>query len=581
MIKSIRCDQSSFRTVRLKGGMNIILADRTHEETRQDSRNGLGKSSLIEVIHFCLGSDFNRSGLTSPALHGWTFSLDLEIGERLISISRNTEFPREVLIRGDMATWQEIEPELNRDDSQLTVEELNSFLGERLFGISPSTSAKYQPRFRNIISYFIRRISESYLSPFEHHKRQRVVDTQMSNAFLLGLGYNYAFDFQSLKDQEKELSQLKKLSVTGSLGRILGSMGELQALLVRLEKKAHEQLTRLQDFRVHEDYNEIAQKSDQLTTQIQEAAKDKSVNQRLLNLYTQNLNTEHPRTSSEADVVEMYQSIGIEVPEMVVNELDRIKEFHHTVIENRRSFLQEEIANIELLIRELDNTLKQKIEERASLMTILNSHGALEEYNEIHKLHRDTMTKLNETKRKIELLEQIESGRSALRVQRENLLLRSRRHMAEQQASRNRAIELFNTNSQALYQAPGNLVIDIDERGYRFSVDIERSSSHGVENMKIFCYDLMLAQLWSERQPKFGCLIHDSTIFDGVDERQVAAAIEMIARDSEQWGFQYVCMMNSDSLPERDLSAGFSIDEFVRLRLNDQDISGCLFGVRF
>ena len=140
----------------------------------------------------------------------------------------------------------------------------------------------------------------------------------------------------------------------------------------------------------------------------------------------------------------MYQSIDIEVPEMAVNQLDRVQEFRHTVIENWRSFLQEEIARIKLSIVELDNTLKQTIEERASLVRILSSHGALEEYNQIHNLHGDTMTKLNETKRKIELLDQIESGRSALRVQRENLLLRSRRHMAEPQASRNQAIELFN-----------------------------------------------------------------------------------------------------------------------------------------
>ncbi len=581
MIKSIRCDQSSFRTVHLKGGMNIILADRTHGETQQDSRNGLGKSSLIEVIHFCLGSDFKRSGLTSPVLCGWTFSLDFEIGERLISISRNTEFPKVVSIRDDRTALQNNLPQPSPEESQLSIEELNRFLSEQLFGISPSTSSRYQPSFRNIISYFIRRKSESYSSPFEHHKNQKVVDTQICNAFLLGLGFNYASDFQLLKDQEKELSQLKKLSSTGPLGSILGSMGELQALRVRLEKKARDQLTRLQDFRVHEDYDEIAQKSNQLTTEIQQVAKDRSVNQRLLKLYTENLAAERVRASHEADVVEMYQSIDIEVPEMVVNQLDRVKEFHQTVIENRRSFLQEEIARIKLLIVELDNTLKQKIEERASLMTILSSHGALEEYNQIHKLHGDTMTKLSETKRKIELLDQIESGRSALRVQRENLLLRSRRHMAEQQASRNRAIELFNSNSQVLYEAPGNLVIDIDKNGFRFNVEIERSGSHGVDNMKVFCYDLMLAQMWSGRHPTFGCLIHDSTIFDGVDERQIAAAIEMVNRESKQRGFQYICMMNSDSLPEHDLSAGFSIDEFVRLRLNDEEISGCLFGTRF
>ena len=581
MIKSIRCDQSSFRTVHLQGGMNIILADRTHGQTKRDSSNALGKSSLIEVIHFCLGSNFAQSGLTSQTLHGWTFSLDLEIGEKLISISRNTGFPNVVSIRSDRSTLQHNLPQLGPGESQLSIEDLNIFLGEQLFGIFPRDSARYQPRFRNIVSYFIRPKRGQYSSPFEHHQRQRVVDTQVSNAFLLDLGFNYASDFQLLKDQEKELSRWKKLSVTGPLGRILGSMGELQACRVRLERKAHEQLARLQNFRVHEDYNQIAQRSNQLMSEIQEATKGRSVHQRLLNLYTENVDTEHLRDSNEADVTEMYQSIGIEVPQMVVNELDKVKEFHDKVIENRRSFLQEEIANIELLVENLDNTLKQKIQERASLMTILNTHGALEEYNEIDKLHGDTMTKLNETKRKIELLEEIESSRSALRVQRENLILRSRRHMAEQQASRNRAIELFNANSQALCGAPGNLAIDIDKNGFRFNVEIETSNSPGVGNMKIFCYDLMLAQLWSARRPSFGCLIHDSTIFDGVDERQIATAIKMAARESEQCGFQYVCMMNSDSLPERDLPTGFSTDEFVRLRLNDEDLSGCLFGVRF
>lgn len=580
MIKAIRCDQSSFRTVRLTGGMNVILADRTREETRQDSRNGLGKSSLIEVIHFCLGSGFAQGGLTSPKILDWTFSLDLEIGGNPISISRNTASPQVASIRGDSASWLGRQSQEVWAKSELRIEELNRFLGEVVFGMSPRSSQEYSPQFRNIISYFIRR-GGSYFSPFEHHRRQRVVDKQVSNAFLLGLAFNHAADFQSLKDQKKNLSQLKKLSSSGPLGSILGSMGELQALSIRLEKKAKEQAKRLQDFRVHEDYVEIARMTDQLTTEIQQAAKEKSVCQRLLKLYTDNLDVEHRQVSSEADVVETYQSIGIEVPEMVVNELDKVRKFHQVVVENRRSFLREEIAKVELLIDQFDNTLKRKTEERAALMTVLSSHGALEEYNQIQKLHGNTMTELNETKRKIDLLEQIESGRSAMRVEQENLLLRSRRDMSERRAVRSRAIELFNANSQVLYESPGNLVIDLDETGFRFNVEIERSRSHGVENMKIFCYDLMLAQLWSEREPSFGCLVHDSTIFDGVDERQVAAAIQMAASESKKRGFQYICMMNSDSLPKDDFSADFNIDEFVRLRFNDEDVSGCLFGVRF
>ena len=580
MIKAIRCDQPSFRTVHLTGGMNVILADRTHAETKQDSRNGLGKSSLIEVIHFCLGSSFAQGGLTSPQVHGWTFSLDLEISGNPISISRNTEFPQVASIRGDLASWQGDQPKELRATSQTRVEEINKSLGERVFGISPRDSQEYRPQFRNIISYFVRR-GESYFSPFEHHRRQRVVDKQVSNAFLLGLAFNHASDFQLLKDQKKNLSQLKKLSSSGPLGSILGSMGELQALFIRLERKAREQEKRLQDFRVHEDYNEIGRMADQLTTEIQQAAKDKSVYQRLLKLYTDSLDVERQQVSNEADVIETYQSIGIEVPEMVVKELAEVRKFHQEVVENRRSFLREEIKNVELLIEQSDRIVKNKTEERAALMTILNSHGALEEYNQILKLHGKTVTELNETKRKIDLLGQIENQRSAMRVQRENLLLRSRRDMSERHAARTRAIELFNANSQALYESPGNLVIDLDENGFRFNVEIERSRSHGVENMKIFCYDLMLAQLWSDRDPSFGCLVHDSAIFDGVDERQIAAAIQIAASESKERGFQYICMMNSDSLPDRDFPADFNIDEFVRLRLNDEDVSGCLFGIRF
>ena len=54
MIRTLRCNQSSFHKVTFDRGLNVILADRTKEETKKQSRNGLGKSTLLELIHFCL-----------------------------------------------------------------------------------------------------------------------------------------------------------------------------------------------------------------------------------------------------------------------------------------------------------------------------------------------------------------------------------------------------------------------------------------------------------------------------------------------------------------------------------------------
>ena len=56
MIYSVRCDKPSFKSIKFNPGFNVILAERTKESTIKDSRNGLGKSTLIEIIHFCLGA---------------------------------------------------------------------------------------------------------------------------------------------------------------------------------------------------------------------------------------------------------------------------------------------------------------------------------------------------------------------------------------------------------------------------------------------------------------------------------------------------------------------------------------------
>jgi uncharacterized protein YydD (DUF2326 family) len=99
--------------------------------------------------------------------------------------------------------------------------------------------------------------------------------------------------------------------------------------------------------------------------------------------------------------------------------------------------------------------------------------------------------------------------------------------------------------------------------------------------MKVFCYDLVLARLWAERRPSPRILIHDSTIFDGVDERQRALALEIAASESNKYGFQYICTLNSDYVPWNEFSRSFDLRSYIKLTLTDQDETGCLLGIRF
>jgi uncharacterized protein YydD (DUF2326 family) len=124
-------------------------------------------------------------------------------------------------------------------------------------------------------------------------------------------------------------------------------------------------------------------------------------------------------------------------------------------------------------------------------------------------------------------------------------------------------------------------VIDVADTGYKFNIEIQRSGSGGVGNMKVFCYDLMLAELWSKKSQTPGFLVHDSTIFDGVDERQIANALILAERKSRICGFQYICTMNSDSVPWGELEGRLDLKKFVALTLTDETVEGSLLGVRF
>ena len=128
----------------------------------------------------------------------------------------------------------------------------------------------------------------------------------------------------------------------------------------------------------------------------------------------------------------------------------------------------------------------------------------MQEYTRLQELHLDRISRRNELDNRINNLKRFEQGRSEVRVKRELLLQTARREFEERREVRQQAINIFNSKSEELYSAPGDLVVDVGDTGFRFDVEIMRSGSQGINNMKIFCYDHMLAQLWANKQPPRG-----------------------------------------------------------------------------
>lgn len=252
-------NQKSFRQVEFKAGLNLVLADRSKISTAKDTTNALGKSTLIEIIDFCLGSGARAgSGLCIDALKGWSFTLDVTVGGNRVQVSRSTDQHGFVEVSGPTVGWP-IQPAMNKklDARGLDVKDWRHVLGWAFFGfISKSHTSQYQPSPRSLISYFIRSQPAAYVDPFKHFGAQKTWDLQLHNAFLLGLDWTKASRWQVLKDQKKAIDALKDAIKTGAIDAQLGTLGELEAERVQLEGEAAREYEGLSSFKVHPQYRE-------------------------------------------------------------------------------------------------------------------------------------------------------------------------------------------------------------------------------------------------------------------------------------------------------------------------------------
>ena len=579
MIKRLSANHPSFKPLEFSAGFNVLLADRTKESSKRDSRNGLGKSTLIEIIHFCLGSKSSKGkGLFVEALQGWEFTLELEINGTDLSVTRRVDSPNAFFVAGETSHLP-VQPKMKQGELSYGLKEWTGLLGHLFYGLPTENEGKYQPSFRSLISYSIRQGKDAFSTPFEHHRKQVEWDKQVNNAFLLGLAWSDASELQLLKDRKKGLENLRKAAKTGVVKGFVGSLGELEARRVRLQRKADGDAESLANFKVHPQYEDIRVQANQLTEEIHGAANQNNADQRMLSLYERALTEENVPVPNAIE--KLYAEAGVALPGVTMRRIEDVQAFHHDIIRNRRDFLAAEVLRLKRSMADRGKTIEEKTNVRAVGMAVLQTHGALEEYTLIQRRHLDALNELNSIVSSIDNLKSCETGLSQLKIDQEVLQQKARRDYDERRHIWEKAIELFNGYTERLYNVAGRLLIDVGATGFKFDVEIERSGSTGVGNMKVFCYDMTVASLWADKTPSPRLVVHDSAIFDGVDERQRALALELAAREAVTRNFQYICTLNSDEVPSAEFSAGFKLHDYVRATLTDADVSGSLLGIRF
>lgn len=574
MIHKIWANDKRFKAVEFSAGLNVILAERTLESGQKDTRNGAGKTTLLNIVHFCLGAELHRLSLPKEELQDWMFFISLDLCGTTLTAKRSISNAKVIEIIGDFSNLP-IAPEKNSEGVTFYKnDDWRNLLGKCLFRIQDEASAKYAPSFRSLVSYFTRKGADAYTDPFKHFRNQKAYDMQMNNAFLLGLNWLHASEAQEIREKE---SATKALNAAIKAG-IGATQGELEADRVRIERELKQKSDALKSFNVHPQYKELQDQANQLTGELHDLTNKSLMMRRKLERYEKTVSAEHMPDSGSVE--KLFIEAGIHFADNIKRSLEEAKGFHNAIVQNRKLFLEAEVSQLKNELSSNDVSIKAACEKRADLLRLLETHGALEEFSILQEHIVEKKSELEALKSRIADIRDMAQHKKDVKASKIELETKLQRDYEQSRTDWESAVSLFNENSQALYDEPGNLIINTTDSGYKFDVEINKSSSEGVGKMKIFCYDLMLVELMQKKEG-IDFLFHDSSIFDGVDSRQTANALMHAHSKGLEGNFQYICALNSDMIPRDDFDEGFDLNKFVRLTLKDQKPEDAVLGFHF
>ncbi len=556
--------------VSFQNGLNIISADKTEKSSDKDTRNGTGKSTFLKLLDFCLLAEPDKKIINSEDFQEFSFTLELY-----------DEDKGYIKIRRSIKDLQIIKIAEKTDDfKELTLEEAHKYFRELFFGLSYEENSALS--FRTLMNFIKRDENTGFSHVFRqyYHWAKYLIDAV--NLYLIGLNFNLPLTKEELNKKKNEIEKIIYGLSKDLERKQVPKKSALKSEKLITEEEVRNREKLLKDFKVHSEYEKLEQEANSTTKLIKEIQKQIFVNSQRIQEYQETL-SENIEIDFE-QVKELYESINVYLKDNLQKKYNEIVEFHKSLIKNRNDYLSSEIKQLMFYQEKLNNKLVQLDKKRSKVLRILETHGALSEFNQLHE-------RLDEAKKKIIILDQwikVYDEISNYKKEKVDVIeeLRINNEKSEEMINTqekiiNQIVLYFEKIYKTLVNVTGILAIGVkdkykvDDHIFEFSIKGERGGSPGITRTKIFAYDLSILFHNIKLNRKFPhFLIHDG-IFNGVESRTRENALNFVIQKSKEENFQYILTANTDDLPESYLK-----DDYCVLKLIDQE-DGNLMGFKF
>jgi uncharacterized protein YydD (DUF2326 family) len=562
---SLAASEPTFKTIFFnKTGASFILAKQDNPEQSDKSKtyNGVGKSLLVSLIDFCLGTK-TGSKITKSlqlTLPDWHFILDVEIGNRSYTIVRHTNIPKYI--------------DLN--DEELTLNDFCSKLEKLCFDIPP----KFQYlSFRSLLPFFIRSSKQSYISYDDPTKAGTPYQKQLYNAFLLGLDVTFSQTKMLLKKQIDDTEKLyKNIKNDPILKQFFEGYKDSSLALADLNEKIETLELDLQKFEVADDYYQIKQEADAVKNNL-----DKTQNKiklRSINIDSINQSLKISSDVNRNDIQKIYDESKLVFHSDVEKKLIDLEKFYQDLTINRTKRLQSQKHEIISELKELEAQFTNLKEELDSHMKFLNAHQALDVFTKMSS----RLAEFQQNREKLQGYEKLQHDYEQKKTSlKKEMILQSEEtstYLDQVKNDINEITEDFRVLVKRFYpNALAGITVRNNDRKNQIRYDIEAKiqsdSSDGINSVKLFCYDLTLLTHGSNHFMDF--MFHDSRLFSDIDEVHCNVLFEIVK--TKFTDKQYIASINQNQLNALSPDMQKFVNDHLVRELTDDSDGGKLLGI--
>lgn len=564
---SLSSPSGLFEKIVFKDGLNIILG--RYSKSGKDI-NGIGKTTIINLIDYCLLADGVKSELFNEKyvfLQSEKVKLKFVIGEVIYSIERGFEDKKKVLFtKGDKKPIEFIDADLRLI--------LGAEIGKGQSGI-------YEPIwFRTLMSFFVQNdhnfSQRDAANPlkFTVGKRQPELFTYIFS--LLGIDNSQIWGFDNdtveLKNLRADQTRINK-QISEQTGKTVDDFrGECESVARKVDKLEYG----LDNFKFDGNVANLEEKLKALSGEIS------GLNKQHITLVSKHRDIQESLlidvdVNPEA-VSDFYSVIHPEFSGFIKKSLAEVIDFRREISTNRRKFLKVREAHYKTRLDEIKSKLISLESERSKVFKMLDEKSAFDSLKSAYNNLVEEKARLSGQLTYIEQLDHIEEA-----IARKKSNVSST--VAKLVADKNEYLQVVDDVKETFLDlVEGSVDIDSSDVSPYFNIDfksnqkspiklsleVPRGSSLGKGRFKILAFDLTVfitSVLRKSNFPSF--LVHDGVFHAIAHKTRINFLNYINAKLNELGDIQYIITVNEDEIifPE---SEGVSVD--LDFKLEDKTL---------